>query len=520
MGLSWRRSAKKKEQELSGGFQHYALVLKSFTEKEVVQICLMEELQSGAYGEQPEAKKSVKLRSIYTVVYSATVGVCLWKFYFTGSLAWLLSLATLIYVLLMIRASTLSVLYKQAEKEPTKDFAQVVRENVPEPGQNPGKKSVVGGMAILAAVLVSFVLFNSKESWRFEPYEDGCAVVAYRPGLLNSGTVTVPKYGEGKQVLAISKQAFVGNNTVEQLLLPEGLLSIGSGAFKNCKNLKTVTLPESLTELLGEAFMGCSFLEEIRIPTGVTAIRGNTFDGCSSLRKVELHNGIQVIHAFAFRGCKELESIELPPDITEIREQTFAQCSELRSITIPEGVVKIGNRAFYACSKLHTVDVPDSVQEIRGSAFRECSALETISIFKGTEVADSAFQDSPTEVKERLLTQAQWKRVLEELEENGYGDQVYYVYSKEKGADQIYPKLGSKTILLSNDIRLQEQLNSGEAMKEMTWEQVAELLEKAKKDGMETVKIAWYSQVGSDILGRDYFPASTWELDELLQELR
>lgn len=44
---------------------------------------------------------------------------------------------------------------------------------------------------------------------------------------------------------------------VENVLLPEGLISIGSGAFRGCRKLTTITIPQSVTNIGLSAFSDC-----------------------------------------------------------------------------------------------------------------------------------------------------------------------------------------------------------------------------------------------------------------------
>ena len=398
-GWLLRVRKQKKEEELSGGFEAYASALLGLSEKEIVTICIMDQLRQESSEKKLIAKKTVKLRLLYTVIFSLLNVIFIAVSYASDAVIVLFSLLFLIYILLMLSTSTASVLRRIASRNQKKDFAQLVQETTfDECKLHRSRRNKLAGIAVFVGVLSLFAALHSKEKWEFAEYEDGVQVVSYQPSILGGKKVIVPEEVDGKPVYAIGKQAFADNDRVAEVQLPDRLRSIASGAFMDCSNLQRIDLPSGLMELQGEAFMNCKNLQRIRIPEGVTAIRGNTFDGCAGLESVELHDGITAIHAFAFRGCSSLETIELPSGITEIREQTFAECGDLRSIDIPEGVTKIGARAFYLCSDLESVNVPLSLVEIRSSAFRDCSKLKKIQLPKGTVVAENAFKDSPTKV--------------------------------------------------------------------------------------------------------------------------
>ena len=54
--------------------------------------------------------------------------------------------------------------------------------------------------------------------------------------------------------------------TLEELVIPSGIVGIDSGCFRGSPVLRSVTLPETLTELGASAFEDCAALEEILIP--------------------------------------------------------------------------------------------------------------------------------------------------------------------------------------------------------------------------------------------------------------
>ena len=141
------------------------------------------------------------------------------------------------------------------------------------------------------------------------------------------GTYTVP--AGTKQ---IANCAFINQEKMQKLVLPDGLLKIGSQAFAKCINLNTVTMPDSVT----------------------------------------------TIEASAFNNCSTLKAIKLPACLTELKRGAFSACKILTEITIPSGLETVGEYAFSACTSLKTVTIPDSVKEVGAFAFAFCSALTTV----------------------------------------------------------------------------------------------------------------------------------------------
>lgn len=87
------------------------------------------------------------------------------------------------------------------------------------------------------------------------------------------------KYGRTVPMIAIAREAFAGNETVTDAILPSTVERLPAGAFSGCRNLKNVTIPKN-----------------------VKTIKEKTFEGCASLKNVfyegtpEEWDGIEIIH--------------------------------------------------------------------------------------------------------------------------------------------------------------------------------------------------------------------------------
>lgn len=89
-------------------------------------------------------------------------------------------------------------------------------------------------------------------------------------------------------VTSIGAGAFLGNETLKKVEIPEGIVQIGVGAFQNCKNLKDVVIYEGETledgtevaptlTTIGENAFYNSKLTNINIPSTVTTIGYHAF---------------------------------------------------------------------------------------------------------------------------------------------------------------------------------------------------------------------------------------------------
>lgn len=434
--------AQKKDEELSGDFSSYAL--ESLSPDQMATVLLREELKKYAHEGIPVAKRTVLWRSILTPVFIIMHFLIINRYYDSMMSTFWCTVLTLLFTLVYVQTSTIRVLRRRAEKNPRKEFAQILREELCLQERHRSMRvGTVAGIALFAVSVVGFFVLHSAPQWQFAKVDGGYAVTSFKPALLAQQQAEVPAEYRGEPVVAIGKKAFLRKRRLETVTLPstvrtiekqafrgcvslkdiqlhEGMETIGSGAFMNCEKLEEITLPSTLTQLLGESFQSTG-IRRIRIPEGVTEIRGDTFRYCSRLAEVELHNGIVDIHAGAFYSCSSLQYIRLPENITEIHANTFENCTALREIDIPDGVTRIAAHSFYGCASLAKVYVPDTVKEIRSSAFRECDRLLSITVPRGVIINERAFEDSPTKVYYRQEMGATIDFQPEPLNQDGAG---------------------------------------------------------------------------------------------------
>ena len=94
-------------------------------------------------------------------------------------------------------------------------------------------------------------------------------------------------------ITALPIQAFYKSTNVENLILPNTLITIGEEMFYQSK-LKTVVIPANATTIGNSAFEQCASLISIDIPANVETIGTAVFWGCSSLATVTFENGSQL----------------------------------------------------------------------------------------------------------------------------------------------------------------------------------------------------------------------------------
>jgi hypothetical protein len=77
----------------------------------------------------------------------------------------------------------------------------------------------------------------------------------------------------------LNKSDTITRDSIEEVIVPEGVNKINNSAFHACPNLKKVILPETLEQIGEDVFCGCTNLKEIKIPNNVRVIGADAFWG-------------------------------------------------------------------------------------------------------------------------------------------------------------------------------------------------------------------------------------------------
>lgn len=209
-------------------------------------------------------------------------------------------------------------------------------------------------------------------------------------------------------ITALPIQAFYKSTNVENLILPNTLITIGEEMFYQSK-LKTVVIPANATTIGNSAFEQCASLISIDIPANVETIGTAVFCQCSSLATVTFENGSQLKtieggypSSGTFADCTALTSIEIPASVETIEAAAFKGCSSLATVTFEKGsqlkTIGGGGSSYYGAfgqlKNLMTVDMSacTQVKTIGESAFDGDSELRLFKI--GTETPPTCGRDA------------------------------------------------------------------------------------------------------------------------------
>lgn len=202
----------------------------------------------------------------------------------------------------------------------------------------------------------------------------------------------------GNKVTEIEKGAFSSCEKLTSVSMGDGIKKIGDSAFINCRILSSVSLGQNVEEIGAQAFCGWylmhligNYLNQIEIPNSVVSIGDEAFHGCKYLSSVTFGNGVTSIGEFAFNGTA-LMSVDLPNSVTNIGGHAFQGCNKLETIKLPDNITSIEERTFAGCSGLKTITIPDNVETIGIGAFEDCRSASSLVLGKNLKrVKVSAF---------------------------------------------------------------------------------------------------------------------------------
>lgn len=246
----------------------------------------------------------------------------------------------------------------------------------------------------------------------------------------------------------IKANAFKGNVSLIEIIVPDTVKEIDEGAFAGMKSLEKITLPfigatanadafdhetETATDksVDGERNFGYIFgteeyddgaaisqsygsgdattyyipyrLTEVTVaPAKEYKLPMYAFNGCSNLFKVTLGDKVTAIGASAFENCSNLETVVIPASVKNIYSSAFAGCDKLKNyvenedksfkgLKLDDGATfdLIGDKAFYKTA-LKTVDF--TVKEIGERAFAE-SSVTSVTLKNVKKIGSYAFND-------------------------------------------------------------------------------------------------------------------------------
>lgn len=245
--------------------------------------------------------------------------------------------------------------------------------NLPETVTEIGESAFSG-----CSSLTEFTLPNSVVSVGRGAF-GGCSALA---------TLTVPFVGGGRNSDAYLSYMFGATSYLDSSdVVPQSLSTVVvtdtqnlyDGAFGGCEYIQNIILPETLLTISVGAFRGCAAVKELVIPDSVQNIGANAFSGMVSLERLSLpFIGGSRANEFNYMN------IDAAYNIGFLFEENTAPRS-LKKIAITD-CAYIGARAFYNCLFLEQVELDCEIIGVGAEAFGRCFKLYEVFNYGGTPI--------------------------------------------------------------------------------------------------------------------------------------
>ena len=170
------------------------------------------------------------------------------------------------------------------------------------------------------------------------------------------------EYEMGAAAVAIDPYAFAYHDSVERVVVKDGVRVIGKSAFRVCSKLKHVELPDSVCEIGEDAFID-TVLEDFRVPAKLEKLGKNALvtqaahhgNAQPSLRSVEVAEGNESFYIVSGMLCQrrgETSSVIvfasneshviIPDEVSHVEEYAFNNARGIDYLELRPGLKTIG----------------------------------------------------------------------------------------------------------------------------------------------------------------------------------
>ncbi|KAK8893013.1 hypothetical protein M9Y10_030270 [Tritrichomonas musculus] len=190
-------------------------------------------------------------------------------------------------------------------------------------------------------------------------------------------------FEEGSKLTKIKNFVFE-NLQIEEISIPDSVISIGESAFRDCKELKVVNISKAsqLTTIGKSAFEKVA-IEKFTFPSNLRTVDEYAFYRCEKLAMIENYSNEITFGDNSFYGSS-ISTIKFPSKST-FEYSSFKKCNNLKKLTFlskPKEII-FGEESF-AFSGLEELDF-DCIVDIQPNAFIYCKSLKQVS-FKGKNI--------------------------------------------------------------------------------------------------------------------------------------
>ena len=207
----------------------------------------------------------------------------------------------------------------------------------------------------------------SNTEWEYTLLSDGTAVLMKYIGTESSVTITKV---EGYTVSAVGANVLDSGSAVQELNLPETVVSISNYAFENAGNLQKISIPSSVKMIGSYAFRNSGIKEVVFAPNShLEYIDSYAFANTDAMTEIELPSTVSQIRKYAFyRSGLQTVSFGEESQLAEIGRYAFASTG-LTELQLPDHELKVDYHAFDGAEKLAEVQLGSGRLQMYGYAF-------------------------------------------------------------------------------------------------------------------------------------------------------
>ena len=167
--------------------------------------------------------------------------------------------------------------------------------------------------------------------------------------------------------IARSGMGMCGDTHLENLYIGRNIRysatdSDGYSPFYNLTSLKNVTFSNAgmVTECNDYLLAGCSTVENLSLPESLVTIGNHTFSNMTTLQYCRMFNNVESVGEYGFAGDVSLTDLTFSKKVKTLRNNLFMNCTSLPLFTVHPAVTSIEDNAFMNCNSLATLSFTDS----------------------------------------------------------------------------------------------------------------------------------------------------------------
>ena len=120
--------------------------------------------------------------------------------------------------------------------------------------------------------------------------EDGTYSISAGEGAKTATVLTIPSSYQGIAVTSIADSGFINLLQLNEVTIPDTVLTLGDYAFYNCVKLTSISLSAQLETIGSYALANCTSLADVTIPSQVNLIRNYAFWNDNALKSATFEN--------------------------------------------------------------------------------------------------------------------------------------------------------------------------------------------------------------------------------------